>query len=177
MKLHLGCGNIYFNNWINIDLDSSIADIKHDLRNQLPYEENSIDFIYNEHFIEHLTAQEGLHLLCECYRVLKPNGVLRVATFDLDDLIKYLQPGSTDWRTYVDPLNTFSAVQTRAEYFNLTFYSWGHKYLYNTEEMIRRFKDSGFTKLQECTIYQSLHSDLINLESRINSTVIIEGTK
>ena len=83
-KLHLGCGKIYFDGWINIDSDSDEADLKHDLRNPLPYENNSVDFIYNEHFIEHLTVKEGLRFLSECFRVLKKGGVLRIAGPSLD---------------------------------------------------------------------------------------------
>ena len=34
-------------------------DFMWDLRKPLPLPENSVDFIYNEHFLEHLTADEG----------------------------------------------------------------------------------------------------------------------
>ena len=53
-KLHVGCGEIYLEDWINIDIESPKADLIHDLRKPLPFEDDSIDFIYNEHFIEHL---------------------------------------------------------------------------------------------------------------------------
>ena len=32
-KLHLGCGNLYLNDFINIDISSSKADIKADITN------------------------------------------------------------------------------------------------------------------------------------------------
>ena len=51
LKLNLGCGQAYLSGWINIDIDSDKADLKHDLRNGLPYEDNTADYIFNEHFI------------------------------------------------------------------------------------------------------------------------------
>lgn len=63
IKLHIGCGTVYKEGWINIDnnSDNNIKklDFMWDLRKPLPLPENSVDFIYNEHFLEHLTADEG----------------------------------------------------------------------------------------------------------------------
>ncbi len=87
LKLNLGCGDVYFDDWVNIDMESEKADLKHDLRSPLPYDDSSADYIYNEHFIEHLTVKEGLVFLSDCYRVLKKGGVLRIATPDLDYLL------------------------------------------------------------------------------------------
>lgn len=50
----------------------------------LPLEDNSIDFIFSEHFFEHLFFDEAAALFKECYRVLKPNGVIRVVVPDAD---------------------------------------------------------------------------------------------
>jgi len=83
MNLHIGCGEVYFDGWVNIDKDSEKADKKHDARKRLPYKDNSVDFIYNEHFIEHITVEEAVKILIDFYRVLKPEGVLRIATPDL----------------------------------------------------------------------------------------------
>ncbi len=183
MKLHLGCGTTYLEGWINIDIDMSEfykVDLKLDIRQSFPYKDNSIDFIYNEHLIEHLTDYEGVSLLKECLRVIKPGGIVRVATFDLDDMIKNAQSNNPTWKFDLGILNGyFSYIQTRAEYFNVVFYSWGHKWLYNTEELRRRFKEAGFsiTNMKSCKVSESEHEELKNLETRPNSTVIIEGTK
>lgn len=63
IKLHIGCGTVYKEGWINIDnnSDNNIEkmDFMWDLRKPLPLPENSVDFIYNEHFLEHLTVDEG----------------------------------------------------------------------------------------------------------------------
>jgi len=49
--------------------------IKHDLNNYpYPFEDNSFDFILFSHVLEHLYSP--ILALNECYRILKPNGIL-----------------------------------------------------------------------------------------------------
>jgi predicted SAM-dependent methyltransferase len=68
MKIHLGCGTNYIKGWVNVDLDSPLADAHLDLRCPLPYADASVNFIFNEHFIEHVTREEGFAFLKECRR-------------------------------------------------------------------------------------------------------------
>lgn len=76
VNLNLGCGEVYLSGWINIDNrnDDVKLDLRHDLSRGLPFDDNSVDFIFNEHFLEHLTPEQGVTLLKECYRVLKVGG-------------------------------------------------------------------------------------------------------
>jgi predicted SAM-dependent methyltransferase len=57
----------------------------------LPFGDSTLDFIYSEHFFEHLFFDEAVSLLRECHRVLKPSGVIRTTVPD------------ADLRTYVSP--------------------------------------------------------------------------
>ena len=85
--LNVGCGPTFrhfaFRNVDNftgkIDVTWSPCDFK-----QLPIEDNSIELIYNSHMIEHLTFKEALFMLKEFYRILKPNGNLRIITPNID---------------------------------------------------------------------------------------------
>lgn len=45
-------------------------------KSKIPYEDNSFDFIYCSHVIEHLLANEQIQLFAEIQRVLKKDGVL-----------------------------------------------------------------------------------------------------
>jgi len=49
--LHVGCGDVYFEGWTNINLTSPKADLHHDLRSH-----------YSEHFIEHLYVEDGFQI-------------------------------------------------------------------------------------------------------------------
>lgn len=77
--LNLGCGNRLKKvnpgetgvKWINIDYNSSNPEVMNlDLRQSLPFEMNSIDFIYTSHLIEHFTPYEWAAIRKDWYRVL-----------------------------------------------------------------------------------------------------------
>lgn len=111
-KLHLGCGTISPDGWINVDGSwnarlakhrfwrkvlcatsiisadqSSVAwnprIHTHDLRKPLPFSADFFDVIYASHLLEHLYLNEARQLLRECLRTLRPGGVLRMVVPDL----------------------------------------------------------------------------------------------
>ena len=75
LKLHLGCGSVYLNGYINIDKYNSLADRIMDA-GELDYPDSSVDEIFTSHMIEHLTYPEFMKALREWKRVLKENGLL-----------------------------------------------------------------------------------------------------
>lgn len=180
IKLNLGCGTDYKNGWINIDNNSDDniekLDINQDLRQPLPFENDSVDFIFNEHFIEHLTVEEGVAAVKEMMRILKPGGVIRMATPDLEITVdKYLNlPIEKD-----PTVKNFGLdfIKTKAERINITFRWWGHKWLYDWEELERRLKEAGCNNLKRCELRKSDHPELRNLEIRDESRLIVEVTK
>lgn len=87
--LNLGCGRHFHRSWVNVDLVSSSPEvISHDLRQPLPFENESFDVVYHSHVIEHLPRPLAPRFLLECYRVLRPRGVLRVAAPDLETIAR-----------------------------------------------------------------------------------------
>jgi len=174
-KLHLGCGDVYLNGWINIDMASSHVDLCHNLADPLPYKNNSVQYIYSEHLIEHFPVDDAVKLLSECHRVLCPQGVLRVATFNLDYLVfRYL----FFWkRQHWIKAFGYAHLQTKAEMLNLCFHEWGHKYLYNKEELFRRVKEAGFLEIYSVKKNKSRFRELSMLETREESNLIIEAIK
>lgn len=76
--VQFGCGPNGLDGWINTDK----AQI--DITKRLPFDDNSVDVVYLEHVIEHISPGDGLRFLRECRRVLIPGrGVVRVAFPDL----------------------------------------------------------------------------------------------
>lgn len=174
-KLHIGCGDVYLEGWVNIDLNSEIADLKHDLREPLPFEEKSVDFIYSEHFIEHLAFEEGLRCMKDFYRVLKNGGILRVATPDLRYLLfKYFFFWKNqDWiKTY-----QYEWLETPAQMVNLSFREWGHQHLYDKQELLRLLHKAGFVSCIKQCRKKSKFAELKNLETRKDSRLVFEAIK
>ncbi|MFQ5542953.1 MAG: methyltransferase domain-containing protein [Nitrospiria bacterium] len=173
-QLHIGCGQVYFDGWMNIDLESPKADLHHDLRNPLPFSDVSVRYIYNEHFLEHLDLPSGIAFLKECYRVLRPGGILRIAMPDLQFVIDRYQNNwqNQDWLKWPE----YRFIESRVQMINIAFRSWGHLYLYNREELQLRLKQCGFT---EVTFHEKGKSgvDLLqNRETRPDSFLIAEAS-
>src|SRR5439155_14504106 len=84
--------------WTNLDLQARPRVIQHDLRTRLPFPEGRFEAVYHSHVLEHLPRADGLRLLQECARVLRPKGIIRVAVPDLEAIarlyIKYLDEAS-----------------------------------------------------------------------------------
>lgn len=177
-KLHLGCGTVRLEGWINIDFDSSNekADIYWDLRQGLLVPDSTCALIFCEHFLEHLSVEYGLAFLRECHRALQPGGALRVAMPSLDDLIDKSFRGTwreQDWLTW--PEHQF--IQSRAEMLNISFRGWGHQWLYDREELHRRLKEAGFTMVKDVSWGESDFEQLKNRETRADSLLICEAQK
>jgi predicted SAM-dependent methyltransferase len=83
IKLHLGCGNKFIPDFIHIDLiDMPHIDYNSDVSNLKMFGESSVDLIYASHVLEHFGRFEFRRILAEWFRVLKPDGILRLAVPD-----------------------------------------------------------------------------------------------
>lgn len=51
---------------------------------KLPIESNSAEIVYISHVLEHISDSAAHNILSECYRILKPNGLLRIVQPDID---------------------------------------------------------------------------------------------
>lgn len=172
--LNIGCGNKHLDGFINMDIKKPY-DRKLDARKGLPYSDQSVDGIYSEHFFEHLNQAEGLNFLRECRRVLKPRGIVRIAMPDLDEVVhRYV---SDDWRADGDMFKLgFDWVANRCEMLNIAMREWGHKHLYNEEELVRIAQTAGLDPIKRCAHGQSEISEFIGRETRNGSKLIMEFT-
>lgn len=171
-KLHLACGKIQLSGWINIDIDSDMADLQIDLTKGLPFEDFSSQYIYCEHFIEHVNREDALNILKECFRVLDYDGVLRLSTPDLTFLvIAYLCGNINEWGALWLPENVCHLM-------NEGMRSWGHQFLYNSDELSLILFEAGFIVKKFVPWGESQFIELQHLESRpFHGELIIEAYK
>ena len=173
-KLHVGCGTLYKEGWINLDNNSdnniSKLDISHDLSLGIPFDDGVLDFIYHEHFIEHLNYEDGLKFMIECFRTLKFGGVMRVACPDLDVLIEHYR--NDTWRQQ-DWVSKYGCewIKSRCHMLNVCMSNWGHKFIYSEEELKSRLIEAGFKVGNIITqgFGNSSFQELKSLDTRLDS--------
>lgn len=173
-RLHLACGNVRKDGWINIDIvETPATDLVLDLAQDLPFPDASCELIYCEHFLEHLDPYQGLQFLAECRRLLRPGAWMRIAMPDLDDIIRRSADGTWREQVWLKALGDH-VVATRAEMINMAFRNWGHQWLYDREELERRLREAGFSTWQFAEWGRSRNPALCGMESRAESILLVD---
>jgi len=87
--LNIGCGNRFHAKWQNLDFSPVSKFVKKaNLLERLPYQYNTVSYIYCSHFLEHIPRNKALHFLSECARILKKDGILRLVVPDMENICK-----------------------------------------------------------------------------------------
>lgn len=97
-KLNLGCGPRNLPGYEGIDIRIDGTDVR-----KLPHDSNSVDEVYSSHLLEHFPYEERDSVLAEWVRVLKPDGVLRIAVPDMKKLAReFLKEQPDDGPDYIE---------------------------------------------------------------------------
>jgi len=211
--VNLGCGNVGHDDWINIDFGALAFVNQHpwlkkiifalhlapvvyqrpwpknilfiNLRNQFPFADNSLDFVYSSHFIEHIQTYEVIALFKQCYRALKPGGIMRIATPDLEviarqyladsDPINRVEVINDHFWGLVEHTNTAPSLHERI----LTWFARGHQWMYNYEYFKKILILAGFdqAKIVKCAYRQGQTPNLDFLDRHPDHTIYVEVTK
>jgi predicted SAM-dependent methyltransferase len=169
LKLHIGAGLNTLGGWINTDIYANRQNLYLDLKNPFTFSDDLFDFVYSEHVFEHFSYEECRFMLSECLRVMKNDGVLRIATPDLKFLIRlYEETDSTFINDYID-WNATNFLHSRApknsvSVINNYVRDWGHQFIYDFETLKFLLLDVGFVDVVECKILNSDHDTLESLE-------------
>jgi predicted SAM-dependent methyltransferase len=104
MKLHLGCGQIYLEGYVNIDFplsehtlqEKSVADEFADLL-KLNYNRKSIEEVRLHHVYEHFPRHIALALVASWHTWLQRGGVLHIEVPDFEESAKLVNdPSASD---------------------------------------------------------------------------------
>jgi SAM-dependent methyltransferase len=140
--------------------------IHHDLSHSIPLKDETADFIYSSHFLEHLFRPDAERLLKECLRALKAGGVVRVCVPDLAHAISLFAAGEKEKMLgnyfFVDDKDSFLAR---------------HKYMYDFELLKSLLEKAGFTQVTRCTYQQGRTPDITLLDNRPEETLFVEAVK
>lgn len=191
--LQVGAGPNFIPHLFNTDLYEFLSkDIFYmDMTTGLIFADNTFDIVYCEQNIEHFNYDMGHFIISEFYRVLKPGGILRLSTPDLEMLIDlYTQDDeSMDYcASWEKPMGFYKNIDpfTKCMFFNKYFSAWGHKFLFDQETLEGVLKKTGFNNIIRCEFYKSDTPALAGLEvhsthitPRYNEavTMVLEATK
>jgi SAM-dependent methyltransferase len=141
MKLNLGAGTHRPPGFFTVDLHH--ADLVRSVTEiPWPFESDSVSEILASHLLEHLDRHTALAFLVECWRVLRPGGVLRLAVPDYDIFADCLVSG--DWAPIQGyrwrDANYFFGGDPAIELLPAQM----HKYAYTFENLAWKLRDVGF---------------------------------
>jgi len=157
--------------WVNTDLNPLKKSIqKLDVTKPFPYFNNYFDYIFSEHLIEHLSYSNGCFMLCECNRVLKNNGKIRISTPNLSVLLSLYNKDLNDLqKRYINWIKKTFLSKVMSEHLsvhviNNAFYNWDHKFIYDDSLLIETLEKAKFVNVVKCNVGESSDPNLIDLE-------------
>lgn len=120
-----------------------------DIGEALPFEDGAVDWVYAEHLIEHVPLPTAIGWLAEVRRVLAPGGLLRLTTPDLRAYVAgYLEEGRGFYAAHRRRLRMMRVgppmPERKAFMMNQIFYLYGHRWIYDFEEIGYALAEAGF---------------------------------
>jgi predicted SAM-dependent methyltransferase len=172
-RVHLGCGPHVLDGWANLDIGGGTGVTPFDLTSRLPFASASVDRVYTEHFIEHVSRDQAASVLAGCARILRPGGVLRISTPDLRMLVdEYLAGRTGEWT------DQGWSPATPCQMLNEGLRLWGHRFVWDETELTNALLDAGFSDVTRVAWRESTHPDLADLESRSShGDLIVEAVR
>ena len=150
MKLHLGCGKKYIEGFTHVDLlDFDHIDYKMSVDNLSFAKNNSIELIYACHVLEHFGRHEYINVLTEWFRVLEPNGLLRLAVPDFDSVVEYYSNKNKDIKLLLGLL--IGGQNDKYDY---------HKMIFTYELLSKTLLDIGFKEVKKFDWKNTEHTNI-----------------
>jgi len=166
--LHLGASHAHLGGWLETDIEPTGRILYLDATKPYPFPDSSFQFVFAEHMIEHVPREGARVMLNEARRVLRPGGVLRLTTPDLDFLLKLREaPGETGRRYMEWIAGRFLGDPALAKppfVINNAFRAWGHQFLYDAETLEADLRSAGFSRIERVGYGESAHEMLQGIE-------------
>ncbi|HEB62456.1 MAG TPA: methyltransferase domain-containing protein [Bacteroidetes bacterium] len=198
--LNLGCGYTNPKNWIGIDgsflrfvtgtLPSSVISkfiyenklrnqleekqliIHHNLNYGIPFQDNCVPNIYSAHFIEHILKEQVSSLLLEAFRVMKPDGYIRICVPSLKANIEHIKQ-SIKKAEKGDTEDIQLYLTNRVDkYVHPNHY---HKWTYYEDELVEMLNAAGFNNVKSYNRHEGNIPDIKILDHR--DGIFVEGQK
>ncbi len=132
-----------------------------DVRNGLPDEDSTVDYIYCSHVLEHFDKETTLKILKECRRVLKNKGIIRVVLPDLKIFVKNYK-GAESFNREFYGFDKDLYIGTLAKIKRL--FIRGHQWMYDKNSARQLLKEVGFKNIRTCSFRKGFVPNLESLD-------------
>jgi predicted SAM-dependent methyltransferase len=165
IKLELGAGDRTMEGWTSVDTNDICA-LNLDLTAPLPFPDNSVSMIYSSHVLEHLKIRELFKLICECKRILKPDGIFSASVPNARIYIEaYHSPEKFNPELFCRYRPAYN-FNSRIDYVNYMAYMDGHhRYMFDDENIIVILKRAGFRNVSLRDFDRTLDLEVRDFES------------
>jgi SAM-dependent methyltransferase len=175
-RLNWGCGDSGVPGWINSDLKQGPGiDITADIRQGLPLDSNSLDYIVSIHALPMISYPDLVPVLGELRRLLAPGGVLRLGLPDLDRGIQaYLR---SDHEYFLIP---DGVVRSHGGRFIVHMLWYGYSVTLFTADFIEELLlRAGFGRVEHCGFREtrSRFPGIVELDNREQESLFVEAVK
>ena len=138
--------------------------IQHDVRNGLPFDDDSVDALFASHFLDSLTRMDGELVIKEARRILRPGGRIRILVSDIERNIELYRSGRKGEALAL----FFPASDSRV---NLRYT------MYDYETLSSLLSGAGFTGITRCEYRKGAVPDLDILDNRPDESLFVEAVK
>ena len=150
--------------------------------------------VYSEHFIEHLTKEEGINFFKEMFRIMKPGGVIRSIWPPMEFVEWLRQDEDLDKHPWVQHYYRFYIVKHKfapkgTEFMRMQdqcaegimWQNGEHKHIWRKKELVDSLKDLGYNNVREYKYQQSGLQAFANIDTpgdiRAFHSAVIEASK
>lgn len=183
VRIVIGAGKKPRHGWINTDIVWQVPAYL-DATRRWPVPDGSIDLIFGDDVIEHVTLVQARELFRHALAALKPGGILRLATPDVEAVARqYLENGELArlgmernrerGKEFDHPVQLLTQVYVGAKHYLGFIYDWA--------SLSAELRAAGF-EVRRAPSGKSEHADLVGLEVRTHpaeraTTLVVEGIK
>lgn len=134
------------------------------LARRFPFRDNSVDYVFSSHVLEHLPRAVARSFARECHRVLKPEGVVRICVPDLDLVVQRYEPENADASVKM----LFELSEKGKD---------RHWWMYNRHNLSALLLSSGFASVNVMRYQDGQCPDLEFLDNRPDDSLFVEASK
>ncbi len=169
--LEFGAGGTKRNGWVTTDVTWRSGNYL-DVTASWPMADETVDFLFSDNVVEHLSLSGARVAFREACRVLKPGGVLRVVTPDIGELTQvYMSAPEESAALKVQLIQEGYLIENQVDLLRFAFQDDGHDagYLWDKDALETELRLAGFSGVVFHGPGQSKHDQLRNLDLRVDT--------